>query len=286
MSTRSAAWVVAFLIGTGSAMAGAPVPQTDFFVQNEGQWEGAFAFKYEGNGAAYFLTQIGMAMDLRQFDKPPRSRDPMDRMRHEEEREPISVRGHVLRLSYLYANPTPILTGENKLSSYSNYFLSRDSCKWKSRVGHYRSVTAKDVWPGIDVQYRIATHGIETVYHLRPGADASLIQLRYEGQEGAIGVDANGSLLLSTSLATVTEAAPFAYQNINHTQIEIPCRYDLTADGGYRFVLGPYDPTREVVIDPLVYCSYWGGYGELELYDIAEDGEHHKLLTGHVYYAN
>ncbi|HEY3295631.1 MAG TPA: hypothetical protein VGL38_09330, partial [bacterium] len=268
-----------------AALAGTPLPQTDFFVQNEGQWEGAFAFKYEGNGAAYFLTESGMTMDLHS----PEPRTAPDQLCHPERSEgprAREIKGHVLRLSYLHANPTPILTGEDKLPSYSNYFLSRDSCQWRSRVGHYRSVTAKDVWPGIDVQYRIAPSGVETVYHVHPGADPTQIQLRYAGQDTPIAVDANGSLLLSTSLGTVKEQPPFAYQNINHTQIEIPCRYDLTAEDNYRFVLGPHDPTREVVIDPLVYCSYWGGYGELELYDIAEDGEHHKLLTGHVYYAN
>ncbi|HEY3296209.1 MAG TPA: T9SS type A sorting domain-containing protein [bacterium] len=176
------------------------------------------------------------------------------------------------------ANPTPILTGEDKLTSYSNYFLSKDSCKWRSRVGHYRSVTAQDVWPGIDVQYRIAPSGVETVYHLRPGADPSAIQLRYEGQEGTLFLAADGSLQLQTSLGTVKEQAPFAYQNINHAQIEIPCRYELTAEG-YLFVLGPYDATREVVIDPLVYCSYWGA-GETYVQAMTQDLQHHKLLTG------
>ncbi|HEY3296241.1 MAG TPA: T9SS type A sorting domain-containing protein [bacterium] len=153
-------------------------------------------------------------------------------------------------------------------------------------MGHYRTVTAKDVWPGIDVQYRIhinmnmnansvgahssvpvgvpvgAPVGIETVYHLHPGADPNQIQLRYEGQDTPIAVDANGSLLLSTSLGTVKEQAPFAYQNINHTQTEIPCRYELTAEDGYQFVLGPYDATNEVVIDPeLIYSTFWGTGG-------------------------
>jgi hypothetical protein len=153
-------------------------------------------------------------------------------------------------------------------------------------VGHYRTVTAQDVWPGIDVQYRIAAQGVETVYHVHPSADASLIQLRYEGQDGAITVDANGSLLLSTSLGTVKEQAPFAYQNINHAQIEIPCRYELTAEGGYHFVLGSYDMTREVVIDPLVYCSYWGGGSLDEVYAIGEDPQHHKLVAVYLYFGN
>ncbi|HEY3294144.1 MAG TPA: hypothetical protein VGL38_01765, partial [bacterium] len=272
------------------SFAASPLPQTAFFVQNEGQWDGAFSFKYDAPGATYFLTSSGMTLDLHSPEPrtaPDQLCHPEARLRAEGPRASL-VHGHMLKLSYINANPNPVLLGEDKLPSYSNYFLSKDSCKWRSRVGHYRSVTAQDVWPGIDVQYRIGgvgAHssvpvGIETVYHLHPGADPNQIQLRYEGQDGAITVDANGSLLLSTSLGLVTEKAPFAYQTINHTQIEIPCRYDLTAEGGYRLVLGPYDATKEVVIDPLVYGSFLGGGGADEVRGMALSPNRQIVLCG------
>ncbi|HEY3296059.1 MAG TPA: T9SS type A sorting domain-containing protein [bacterium] len=276
-------FLILLLIATAT-LAATPQPQTAFFVQNEGQWDGAFAFKYDAPGATYFLTSSGLTLDLHSPEPrtaPDQLCHPEARLRAEGPRASL-VHGHVLKLSYINANPTPILTGEDKLPSYSNYFLSKDSCKWRSRVGHYRSVTAQDVWPGIDVEYRIAPSGVETVYRLHPGADPSLIQLRYEGQDTPLAVDANGSLLLSTSLGAVTEAAPFAYQNINHTQVTIPCRYELTAEGGYRFVLGAYDVTKEVVIDPVVYCSYWGGGFADAVEVIIQDHEHHKVLYGDV----
>ena len=287
--------------------AGSPLPATDFFVANEGQWEGAFAFRYEGNGATYFLTPTGMTIDLRKYHplSSPRERgertvSPDDlllprvrgrlgwgedrgrgRLGRGEEREPVTVHGHVLRLTYLNANPSPVLIGEDKLASYSNYFMGRDTCKWRSRVGHFRSVLVKEVWPGIDVEYRVATEGTEAVYHVHPFADPSRIQLRYEGQNGPITVDANRCLHLRTSLGDVFEAAPFAFQDIHHQQREIPCRFALVDERTYRLRLGEYDASKEVVIDPLVYCSYWGGASISNLYGgIAEDREHHKLVSG------
>ncbi|HEY3293985.1 MAG TPA: T9SS type A sorting domain-containing protein [bacterium] len=290
MTSTWVRWWVAVLMAL-PVWAGTPLPQTAFFVQNEGQWDGAFAFKYEGKGAAYFLTESGMTVDLHypHLTSPTKWGKDFSRSRDAEADKGLkplapAVRGHVLRLSYVNANPIPILTGEDKLPSYSNYFLSRDSCKWRSRVGHYRSITAQDVWPGIDVQYRIATQGVETVYRVHPGANASLIQLRYEGQEGTLSLAGDGSLQILTSLGLVTEKAPFAYQNLNHTQIEVPCRYDLTAEGNYRFVLGLYDTTREVIIDPLVYSSYFGaGYGMLAL---AHDPQHNLLGVGDTFDGN
>ncbi|HEY3296208.1 MAG TPA: hypothetical protein VGL38_12325, partial [bacterium] len=50
------------------ALAGTPLPQTAFFVQNEGQWDGAFSFKYDAPGATYFLTSSGLTLDLHQFE--------------------------------------------------------------------------------------------------------------------------------------------------------------------------------------------------------------------------
>jgi hypothetical protein len=236
-----------------------PQAQTDYFVQNEGQWAGAFAFRFDGGGGSYFVTSSGLTIDLRQYDKPPRPRDPMDRFRPDHQKEPVSVRGHVLRLSYVGANPTPEIIGEDKLASYSNYFFGRDSCNWKSRVGHYRRVLVKDVWPGIDVEYRIDAKGVETVYHLHPHADPSRIKLKYEGQQSPLTVHANGSLPLSTSLGAVTEAAPFAYQITDHHQTSVACRFEILSDDSYTFRLGAYDPNEEVVIDPVLYGSFIGG---------------------------
>jgi hypothetical protein len=44
-----------------------------FFVANEGQWPGDFAYRYEGGGGAWFITRSGLTIDLKQYDSafPP-----------------------------------------------------------------------------------------------------------------------------------------------------------------------------------------------------------------------
>jgi hypothetical protein len=44
-----------------------------FFVANEGQWPGDFAFRYEGGGGAWFVTRTGLTIDLKQYSSPVRS---------------------------------------------------------------------------------------------------------------------------------------------------------------------------------------------------------------------
>jgi hypothetical protein len=263
-----------------SVACAAPLPPSAFFVHNEGQWNAPFAFRFDGGGGSYFVTSSGLTIDLRQYDKPPRPRDPMDRFRPDHPKEPVSVRGHVLRLSYVGANPNPEIIGEDKLASYSNYFFGRDSCNWKSRVPHFRRVLVKEVWPGIDIEYRIDAKGVETVYFLHPYADPSQIKIKYEGQDGKIRVDANGCLPLSTSLGTVTEAAPFAYQITNHRQTSVICRFEILSDDSYTFSLGAYDPSQEVVIDPLVYSTYFGGGSDAGIRDLERDADGNLLSCG------
>jgi hypothetical protein len=265
------------LLLAGLACA-APLPQHSYFVPNLGQWDGAFAFRYSRGSATYFLTETGMSLDLR--EAVPRCGDyvdeKMDMAGHVPTRPKQDVHGHVLRLSYVNANPNPEIIGEELLSHYSNYFLSRDSCKWRGQVPHYQRVSAKEVWPGIDVEYRASEQGIETVYHVKPFADASQIQLNYEGQNGAIAIDANSRLHLQTSLGPVIEETPFAYQMQSHLQSQVPVQYYLLSDHSYGFVLGNHDPSQEVVIDPLLYSTYVPG----ELTDFTVDRDGNKIVCG------
>ena len=195
-----------------SCLFSADLPKSSFFVANEGQWEGAFAFRYRGGGAMWFITPEGITIDFRQYEgKLPRRG--MDGMWPErEEPEPKTVRGHMLKLSYVDASQNYEIIGEDKLSHYSNYFNGADSCQWRTRVGHYQKVIAKNVWPGVDVEYRIAPEGIESVYHLAAGVDPAGVKISYEGLDVPFKKESPGNLILEKSLGEGGEKAPILWQ--------------------------------------------------------------------------
>jgi hypothetical protein len=276
------------LLLAASVWAGQPLPQHSYFVPNLGQWDGEFAFRFSQGSTTYFLTETGMSLDLR--EAVPRGGEyvdeKMDMAGHVPTKQKQVVRGHVLRLSYINANPHPEIIGEDLLSHYSNYFLSRDSCKWRGHVPHYQKVIAKEVWPGIDVEYQASEQGIESIYHIQPGSDPSQIAIDYEGLDNPLSVDANGCLLFKTSLGEVKEQSPYAYQIHSHLQSQVPVQYYLLGEHSYGFILGNYDPSQEVVIDPILYCSYWGGYYDSEADCITEDHDRHKLVAGGTWFPN
>ncbi len=157
------------------------------------------------------------------------------------------------------------MVGLDKLASYSNYFLGRDSGRWKSRVGHYQRVLSQEVWPGVDVEYILKPGGVELVYHLQAGADPAQIQIQIEGLSAPLTLDATGNLMLPTSLGPLVEQAPTALQSGR----AIACRYRLTSDSTYSFSLDGYVPQQELVIDPLLYSTFlgptWDGIDEFQI---------------------
>jgi hypothetical protein len=191
------------------------------------------------------------------------------------------VRGHVLKINFLNSNTHPEIIGEDKLSSYSNYFLGRDSCKWRSFVGHYQTVRMKDVWPGIDVVQKIQTDGVETVYRVQAGANAQQINVQIEGLTAPLRTDGQGNLILSTSLGEIKERVPFAYQNINHRQMEVPVRFQVLANNQYSLSFEAFDASKELVIDPLVYSTFLGGSGFNTLNDITQNEQGDKIVCGY-----
>ncbi|MBI5059338.1 T9SS type A sorting domain-containing protein [candidate division KSB1 bacterium] len=267
--------VISVLLLALPLLAAPPAPPPSiFFVANEGQWDEPFAFKLSAGGTTYFVTEQGLTIDIRQYDRqehvspsglPPY---PMGGLRGEEEPQPVSVRGHVLKLNFVNpVSPHSVggLRGVDKLASYSNYFLGRDSCRWRSRVGHYQRVMAKNVWPGIDVEFvavgaaSATGPGIKTNYHVHPGADASQIQIEYEGLDASLRVDGSGDLVLATSLGNLKEQAPWAYQIDGRQQRDVGVQFAVMNEHRYGVITSSIDASKELVIDPLIYSTYFGG---------------------------
>jgi hypothetical protein len=268
--------LLGFLLSV-SAVFAAPPP---YFVANEGQWDGTFAFKAQVGNVTYFVTSAGMTIDLREYEQLSMSKDPLDRFDVDRKPQALSVRGHVLKLNFVNANPTPQILGEDKLSSYSNYFFGRDSCQWRSRVPHYQKVVLKDVWPGIDVELVARKKGVETVYHVAPIADPSQIEIEVEGLAAPLAEDANGRLLFATSLGALTEQAPYAYQREGRIQRSVDVHYRALSASRYSVTLSGYDPQKELQIDPLLYGTLLGGEGPDYLLDMAVTPEGSLYVCG------
>ena len=168
-----------------------------------------------------------------------------------------------------------------RLEGVSNYLSGPDPADWVLGVSGYGSVTYAGAYPGIDVVYRGARHGLEYDFVVAPGADPGQITLVFDR---VAEVDERGDLVLETSAGTVRHEEPVVYQEIDGKRRTVDARYvvESGASGStVRFRLGRFDSSVPLVIDPaVVYSTFLGGPLGDAVNAIAVDGGGHAYVTG------
>ncbi|WP_299763991.1 cadherin-like domain-containing protein [Ramlibacter sp.] len=172
--------------------------------------------------------------------------------------------------------------GEGLLDARSNYIVGSDASRWRTDIANYGAVLYRGVYDGVDVRYYGTQRQLEYDFIVAAGADAGSIVLRFAGTESAQ-IAANGDLLLGVA-GTDSEVrfkAPVSYQRGESGLQAVASSYRINADGTIGFVLGAYDHSRELVIDPVLdYATYLGG-GQLEsATGIAIDAASNVYVTG------
>ena len=252
----------AFTLFVGPARAQTPTPPvlagaTLEFVANQGQWAAPVRYAAELPSGRLFVESDGLTLALL-ADGGPGQHNHQGAASRLATAGPQPLRGHALRLRFAGAAPATIAP-ETRTAEHRSYFLGNDPAHWAADVPAYRAVRYDGLWPGISARlYESKEQQLEYDFVLAPGADAAAIGLRHEGAD-ALALDKAGNLVVQTSVGTVVEHAPQAWQtDAAGRRRAVPCRYALT-DGTVRFALGPYDHGRVLTIDPVVvFASYTG----------------------------
>jgi hypothetical protein len=216
------------------------------FERNQGQAPGEVQFLAHGPGYAIALTEQGATLTLA-------------RGTH------TAQRAQPLRLRVDAANRASRPTAEDALPGRVNYFIGNDPARWRTNIATYRKVRYGAAYPGIDLVYYGTDGQLEYDFAVAPGVRPDKIALSFEGAR-AVRVDERGDLRIRSGDREIAFRRPRAYQVDGAGQ-----RAPVTA--GYRlrghqvrFALGPYDHSRQLIIDPVLsYFSYLGGSG----YDVA-----------------
>jgi gliding motility-associated-like protein len=123
---------------------------------------------------------------------------------------------------------------------------------------------------GIDLHFYSKERVLEYDFEVAAGADASRIALRYDGQTKLQIL--KGALNISTTVGTVVEQRPYAYQLVDGRRQRVACEYALSKGNTVTFAMPQgYNHSLPLVIDPvLVYSTYTGStnnYGYTATYD-------------------
>ncbi|MDR2835764.1 MAG: gliding motility-associated C-terminal domain-containing protein [Bacteroidales bacterium] len=231
------------------------------FIENKGQWDKNIKFKSEIQNGAIFLEDNCITFNFLKYEhfhnkisEPRKPATAGDNPHTIDFNKPIL--GHAYRVKFLNSNNPSFVTNGEKID-YNNYFIGKDTTKWTSNVKKYSEIYYKDLYQDIDLKYYSFEFGLKYDIIVHPGADLDLLKMEYEGVD-EIFVH-RGDVLIKTSLNTVKEGKPYAYQIINNDTIVISCDYILKNNQlGFKLSKN-YDKTKELIIDPtLIFSTYTG----------------------------
>jgi len=168
--------------------------------------------------------------------------------------------------------------GMNPMPGRVNY-LAGPEADWVTDVPTFGSVRYDEIYRGIDLIYHGQSGQLEYDFVVAPGADASDIGVRFSGIDGMT-LQPNGDLSLTSRAGDILHRAPIAYQESPDGRQLVDSAYRL--DGNHvSFILGGYDASRELVIDPVfTYSTYLGGKGNDTAYAVAVDGAGNAYVGG------
>jgi hypothetical protein len=189
-----------------------------------------------------------------------------------------------LRIVLVGGNPTPAIEAVDRQASRTDYLLGNQPSAWKRNVPHFARVRYRNSYPGIDMVYFSAGKKLEYDFVVSPGADPSLIRLRFGGAD-SIRLDETGALVIAIGGREVRQPRPVVYQDTTvggkRRRVDVEGRYILARNREVRFSLGNYDRSIPLVIDPvLVYAGYFGGDGYDVPTGMAVDSNGNVWLTG------
>jgi len=187
----------------------------------------------------------------------------------------------VVQLRFLGANEGVLVEGLDELPGTANFLLGDDPSRWYTKLPTYAGVVYRSLYPGIDLVYRGRQGQLKSEFVVSPGADPSRIAMEYRGT-ARVHLERDGTVVVETPLGVLVEEAPRLYQVIGGREVPVEGCYRLDGDNAVRIVVGEYDRTRPLIIDPeLVYSTYLGGSDGDWAHAIAVDGEGCVYVAGY-----
>jgi gliding motility-associated-like protein len=256
------------------------------FKENKGQWDKAVLYKSELHFANVYLEKTGIlyqlfdTADLRRLQHHPWQ------IEYKADVSPV-IHGHAFKAEFIGSNPTAGRSGTDAEKGYYNYFLGKDKTKWASNVLGYHVVVYKDIYQGIDLQAYSVGADLKYDWIIRSGSTslssahpAGAIQIKYDGVD-AINISDN-HLIIRTSVGTLVESEPYAYQEISGQKVQVQCRY-IRNEAGYisfDFPAG-WDSKFDLVIDPtLIFSTYSGSTADNFGYSATYDQLGYAYVAG------
>jgi uncharacterized repeat protein (TIGR01451 family) len=238
---------------------------TAVFEENKGQMKDQFwnprpdvLYYGTSEGMNYYIKNSGMSYQLSRVESWKDEEGPMQHFQdgaQDCKQVPNQIGTYRVDAEWLDANPDFEVVRGKVLDGYNNYYNVPEGVEPALFVKKYETLTLKNVWDGIDLNYYGTNGFLETDYLVSPEADYRKIQIKFNGAE--LSTDDNGNLIIKTPFGEIQEGALKVYQN--NEQIE--AYWKISEDNVVSFEIPNYNSDLALRIDPLtrVWGTYYGG---------------------------
>jgi hypothetical protein len=237
----------------------------NYFIENKGQWTDEVLFKNQSAGNTTWITKSSIAFDYAQYSEISENE--------------FSVKGQVIKMEFLNSNLNIEFSGKNKLSTYHNYFIGNNQNTWKSKVALYEDALLTNIYEGIDLKFYWDEGTIRYDFIVGPKSNPEQIKLKFSGQDN-ISISKNNELCLTTRFGEIKHTKLLVYQMINGQKTAIKSAFVCLSDNTFKFEIGDYDKSRELVIDPLIYSTYIGTSDNDRAFEMALAPDGKPIIVG------
>ncbi|WP_254412521.1 DUF7948 domain-containing protein [Dyadobacter diqingensis] len=198
--------------------------------------------------------------------------------------KPSSTKGsalhfHRVDIDLEGANTHALIVPEKQVGDVTNVYNELGQFQG---IRSFGKVTYKDIYPGIDLEF-VASKGtdkpVEYNFIVHPGADASLIKLKYNsGSDIAL---KNGKIEMQLAFGKLSESIPASW--IKQSGKNMAVRYKTERPDLFAFNVPAYDKTKTLVIDPtptVLWATYYGGSDSDLVYSVNSDPAGNIYVTG------
>ena len=190
----------------------------------------------------------------------------------------------LMRMSFENPDRSSVIEGLDALSGKVNYIAGSNSRTWIRHVECYSRIRYRNIFPGVNVDFRGASGAIEYDIVVNPGADPARVRLIFSGARSSRLTD-SGDLVFETAGGPVRHHAPISWQVIDGERRAVTVRFVTFRHGpdtGVGFSIDSWDRTAPLTIDPVVsYDQTIGGSGIINaLSRIQVDGQGNVYVVG------
>lgn len=234
------------------------------FIKNMGQYGpslkghesmGNIKFGYEGLDMPILFTPKGVIHLQRSYKRISHAEEEKlekQGIREEEIERRLKITDRVITLEWLGANPEVEIIAAEKTTDYHTYGMLQE------KAYGYKKMIYKNMYPGIDLVYSFANKndlGFEYSLLVQPGADLSLVKLKYGGDIQKIKINSQGQLVVRSDIDGIQSSIPIAYYSeslLPDSAADFKALYHLSDKVvTFSFPEG-YDHNQPLVIDPFV----------------------------------